>query len=168
MKHTVTLPLRLPSVANKRMHHMAKAHLVSKQREAVHLALKVSATPNFVPRLCVTITRVAPRELDDDNNVACAKAVRDEVAAWFGLDDRDPRIKWDYAQEKGPVAVRIDIDIVYTIHVAEPLLLENLRPNETYVEKPAKAHRSRVVSERPVTTMRDLALKATPNIVRNK
>lgn len=44
--------------------------------------------------------RVAPGRLDDDNLARACKAVRDEVAAWLGVDDGDPRISWVTAQEK--------------------------------------------------------------------
>jgi hypothetical protein len=47
----------------------------------------------------VTITRYAPRDLDDDNLIGSAKSVRDEIAALLGVDDRDPRIEWKYWQQ---------------------------------------------------------------------
>ena len=54
---------------------------------------------------------------------AALKAVRDQVAVEVGLplakmrprqkmpvaDDRDPRVSWEYAQERGDYAVRIEI-----------------------------------------------------------
>jgi hypothetical protein len=38
------------------------------------------------------------RLLDDDNGIAGAKALRDAIAKMFGLDDADPRIKFEYGQ----------------------------------------------------------------------
>jgi len=51
----------------------------------------------------VLMTRIAPRKLDDDNLRGAFKAVRDQVAAWLGVDDADPRVTWAYAQERGAV-----------------------------------------------------------------
>lgn len=57
-----------------------------------------------VPRV-VTLTRLAPLELDDDNNINALKAVRDAVARWFAVDDgpRGP-IRWAYGYRKRRVA----------------------------------------------------------------
>ena len=52
-------------------------------------------------RFNVTLTRVAPRKLDDDNWVGRAKGVRDEVARLLGIDDGDERLTWQYRQERG-------------------------------------------------------------------
>jgi fatty acid-binding protein DegV len=50
----------------------------------------------------VTMTRVAPSEgLDDDNLRSALKAVRDQIAAWLGVDDRDPLVRWAYDQKRG-------------------------------------------------------------------
>jgi hypothetical protein len=64
----------------------------------------------------VTLTRIGPRDLDSDNLAGSAKAVRDAVARWLGVDD-GPRapVEWRYAQErpaKGAkrYAVRITIE----------------------------------------------------------
>jgi hypothetical protein len=51
----------------------------------------------------VTLTRIAPRALDDDNLRGALKATRDEVAAWLLVDDRDPRVTWTYAERRGAV-----------------------------------------------------------------
>lgn len=49
----------------------------------------------------VTITRYAPHPFDDDNMVHAGKHVRDEVAAWLGIDDRhNDKVQYLYAQEK--------------------------------------------------------------------
>lgn len=63
-------------------------------------------------QIAVALTRLAPGELDTDNLSSAFKAVRDEVAAWLGADDRDQRIVWTYAQEKtaqGVYRVRIEV-----------------------------------------------------------
>ncbi len=103
--------LRLRSEANSRDHYMAKARRVKHQREIVTLILqsRLGLQPPKPP-LRVTITRIAPRALDSDNLVSSAKAVRDAVATWLGIDDRDPCVEYHYAQEKerpGEYAVKI-------------------------------------------------------------
>lgn len=62
--------------------------------------------------LVVTLTRQAPRLMDDDNSVSALKSVRDEVAHLLRLDDGDPRLQWRYAQRKGPWGVEIRIEEV--------------------------------------------------------
>ena len=60
--------------------------------------------------IAVSMTRIAPRALDDDNLQTAFKSVRDGVADALGIDDRDPRVAWRYAQEKGkPPHMRIGI-----------------------------------------------------------
>lgn len=92
---TVVLPIRIESVANLReswqaRHRRAKAHRLA--------ALAVPAHP--LPCV-VTLTRVGPRALDDDNLQGGFKALRDGVAARLGVDDADPRVTWKYGQRKG-------------------------------------------------------------------
>ena len=100
--------LRLVSEANARGSWHAGAARAAEQRRATWLALRPHR-PVGVPCV-VRIIRVAPSMLDDDNLARAAKAVRDEVASWLGVDDRDPRVSWCVAQTKGGVreyAVRI-------------------------------------------------------------
>ena len=59
------------------------------------------STLNTALPLTVTLTRIATRNLDDDNLQSGCKAARDGVADWLGLDDADKRITWLYAQAKG-------------------------------------------------------------------
>lgn len=50
----------------------------------------------------VTLTRIAPSNgLDSDNLLSSMKGCRDQVAAWLGVDDRDPRVTWAYDQRRG-------------------------------------------------------------------
>lgn len=62
------------------------------------------------PPCDVTITRVGPRMLDPTANLpVSAKAVEDAIAALFGIDDADPRVKYRVEQRKGPYAVEIEV-----------------------------------------------------------
>jgi hypothetical protein len=107
------LPLTTPSLANARMHWARKAKLVKSQRWTAGIITRskleqVRESPPFV----VMLVRVAPRELDDDNLRGALKGVRDGIADAFGINDRDPMVKWDYGQEKrtkAPAGVRITI-----------------------------------------------------------
>jgi hypothetical protein len=113
---TLELPLRLVSEANQRgWSH--KAQRAKGQRGPTKLALQARfgtiATDGHV---VVTLTRIGPRLLDDDNLASSAKAVRDGVADWLGIDDGDAaRVSWRYAQEAVGVrryGVRIDVEVV--------------------------------------------------------
>lgn len=104
---SVVLPIRLESMLNLRLHWGSKSRKVARQRE---WALAVPRHP--VP--CrVFLTRIAPRELDGDNLQGAFKALRDGIAQRLGVDDRDPRVTWLYAQERGKpreYAVRVTIE----------------------------------------------------------
>ncbi len=106
--------LRLVSVANKREHWSKRA-----KRTKEHRAIALAAVHGSVhdPALllqvtAVRITRIAPRQLDGDNLQSSAKALRDGIADALGINDNDPRIEWQYAQEKGApkqYGVRIEL-----------------------------------------------------------
>lgn len=104
----LTLPVRLVSLLNMREHWRAKAARAKKQRHTACVCtatgIDYSALTEFIrggARLNVTLTRIAPRELDCDNLAGSGKHVRDGIADALGIDDRDPRVKWLYAQRKG-------------------------------------------------------------------
>lgn len=82
------------------------------RRELVELGDEQAVTrPNFFR---VTIIRISAGTLDTDGLAGALKHVRDEVAAWLGIDDsaRSPA-SWRVGQQKGPpkgYAVRIEIE----------------------------------------------------------
>jgi hypothetical protein len=122
---SVELELKTVSEANARGHWRAGAARHAEQREVVRAVLceRFGAPPLFTlvdargwtrPNpITIAITRLAPGELDADDNLPGAlKYVKDEVAAWFGVTDRDRRLSWRYAQERtapGIYKVRIEI-----------------------------------------------------------
>lgn len=111
---TVKLPLATKSLTNVRMHWAAKHRLAKGQRTPVGLVMRtaLAAHPARLP-LEVTLTRIAPRELDDDNLRGALKSVRDGVADALGLDDRDSRVVWAYGQRKGvPKEQAVEIRLV--------------------------------------------------------
>jgi len=125
----VEIPMALPSAGNLHEHWRKRHQRIKAQRAATLLALRSHDSGTLgrgvitalrlraladgrgwlVPLdgLTVTLTRVSPRKLDSDNLAFAFKGIRDEVAAYFGVDDADPRIVWMYAQAKGPACVRI-------------------------------------------------------------
>lgn len=121
----IELHLRIVSEANKRGHWAKGARRASEQRGIARLALapRVHRTRAMLAlecsvcgeQLAVTLTRVAPRELDGDNLQRALKAVRDGIADALGIDDRDKRIAWRYGQQRGAplqYAVRVVLEAV--------------------------------------------------------
>lgn len=107
-RFSVTIPgLALKVTLNSRLHWAKKGAAVAHQRAAVTAVLATHLPPELP--CVVTITRVGPRQLDDDNATASCKAVRDSVARWLGVDDRDERVTWRVVQELGAYAVRIEV-----------------------------------------------------------
>jgi len=103
----VHLPITTVSESNRRDHWRVKAKRAKAQRQMAAM---------LVPRCClpcvVTLTRISPRMLDDDNLRGALKHVRDGVADRLGIDDRDPRVEWRYAQRKGKQkAVEVELGV---------------------------------------------------------
>ena len=92
---------------NAREHHYARARRVRSERDITAWALRKAAKPT--PPLVVTLTRIAPSNgVDDDNLCGSLKACRDQVAAWLGVDDkRRDVVRYEYSQRRGPWAVEI-------------------------------------------------------------
>ena len=92
---------------NAREHWCARARRVRSERDITAWALRKATKPT--PPLVVTLTRIAPSNgVDDDNLCGALKAVRDEVAAWLGVDDkRRDVVRYEYTQRRGPWAVEI-------------------------------------------------------------
>lgn len=106
-----TIPhLRLGRGGNDRHAHWRSRHrTVKAERESVEWAL-VGKTKPATP-CTIRITRIAPSiGLDKDNNQGACKGVRDQVAAWLGVDDRDEDVvAYIYGQARGPWGVRIQV-----------------------------------------------------------
>lgn len=102
----VRVPMKLGRGQNEREHWTAKAARVKREHEAMAVAL-AGPLPHDLAELrraademglTVRITRIAPKHLDDDNATASAKAVRDSIAAWLGIDDGDARVRYEVRQ----------------------------------------------------------------------
>jgi hypothetical protein len=92
-----TIPIKLPSLANLRV-GKGIIRIKRGQREATHYCMVGKVIPPMP--LVVTIVRVGPRTLDDDNLASACKHVRDQIAAEVGVDDGSPQYTWVYKQRK--------------------------------------------------------------------
>lgn len=113
-RFSVYVPIRIESVANLREHWTVKARRVKRERNAVAMVMRTNLQGRAFPLPCiVTMTRIAPRSLDDDNLSGGMKAVRDQIAEEMHVDDADPRVVWLCGQEKAArmeYALRITIE----------------------------------------------------------
>ena len=108
----VTLPVRIVSVANMREHWAKKANRAKQHRIGAWAELRRFEFGRLIGPTTVTLTRIAPRKLDDDNLRSAFKNIRDGVADWLGVPDNHPMIRWDYRQETGApkqYAARIEV-----------------------------------------------------------
>jgi hypothetical protein len=102
------LPIDTISEANCSDHWTKKHARRKKQAREIDRAFREDKP--FIPLPCIVrLTRIAPRTLDKEDNLPMAfKALKDRIAFYLtGLDkgrgDSDPRITWQYDQEKGHV-----------------------------------------------------------------
>lgn len=113
------IPIRLQLGGNVRGARGRTSRIRSEERYAARVALGRHNNLQAVLRshaqgqvIRVTMTRQGPTNgLDDDNLTFSCKGIRDEIAAWLGVDDRTPLVTWRSAQERLPswqVLVRID------------------------------------------------------------
>jgi hypothetical protein len=114
--------LRTGGGLNARLHWAARARRVKDERSATWLAFaqqggwsrqsRVQSHLKAGGRVSVTLVRCSPgnRPMDDDNVRGSLKAVRDEVAAWLGVDDGSPSLCWKYSQLRAPWGVKVSIE----------------------------------------------------------
>lgn len=101
----IKLPIRLVSEANNTDHWRVKHN----RNKKIKLMLKKYWPKDLHVKFpCkITLTRVAPRQLDDDNLVFCFKFVRDEISDYLipgmarGRADGGTRLEYLYKQRKG-------------------------------------------------------------------
>ncbi len=105
------LPIRLPSLSNIRYWQVVMKHKQAQKLAVFAYLRKDGGKPVFPPLpLVITITRIGPRTLDDDNLQGACKYVRDQIANEIGVDDGSPLYTWKYAQRKSKV-YGVDIEI---------------------------------------------------------
>jgi hypothetical protein len=108
------IPVHTVSEANAHRHFRHRQRRAKIQRGAVAMLCRHDRPPLTGGGIVVKLTRVSPRPLDGGDNLPVAlKAVRDEIAALYGVNDRDPRITWSYDQiriaDERNAGVRIEI-----------------------------------------------------------
>lgn len=112
MKRQIPIPIRVQSEANLREHWRKSSARKQAQRGTTKAWLHRGIAPSLPCH--VHLVRIAPRDLDDDNLASGFKAIRDEVAAWIGADDKPGSgITWSYGQERGKpkeYAIRIEVE----------------------------------------------------------
>lgn len=100
--------LRTVPGMNVREHYMARFRRVRDEKERTAWELSRQPEKPSVPCVCVLIRFAPSNGLDDDNLTGALKGVRDAVAEWLGVDDRDrKRVRYVYEQERGPWGVGI-------------------------------------------------------------
>ena len=114
-----TLPIKTVNPTNSRQHWriVHKRGMIEK-RAAWTAVLSAIGQPFTRPQMpaVVTFTRIGAGSMDEDDNLrASMKHLKDGIALAFGIDDKDKRITWQYAQEnakRGVYGVRIKIEAV--------------------------------------------------------
>lgn len=96
----IFVPIRTVGGLNAREHPMQRSRRVKKERQTTAWSLVMLRKPALP--CTVLLTRVGPSNgLDDDNLAGACKGVRDQIAQWLGVDDRDAQIvRYLYAQER--------------------------------------------------------------------
>lgn len=109
---TFTIPIRTVSEANAHEHWRNRQKRAKAQRAATYLTVFKSELKRH-PEVTITLTRISPGTLDDDNLPSSMKHIRDELAAMMDLpNDRHPSVTWKYDQAKGKpreYAVRVEV-----------------------------------------------------------
>ena len=115
------LPIKVDTANKTLSQHWSKRHKKSKTNgNGLRFVLNTQPLSPQLP-CCVTLTRIAPRALDEDNLIGGMKNIRDYIADWLipglqaGRADSDKRITWNYSQEKRKpkeYALKVRIDHV--------------------------------------------------------
>lgn len=110
----ISIPLKTGAGLNDREHWRSKATRAKREKTAIGWGLVGRKKPTLP--CCCLITRVAPSNgLDDDNLAGSMKATRDAVAAWLGIDDKHHDIvRYSYAQRRGRWGVEIEFQPMVT------------------------------------------------------
>lgn len=113
------LPIRTVSEANRGGEHWTKKSKRHKAQNHIVWAHWMSVRPEITVPCRIVLTRIAPRSLDEGDNLPMAfKSIRDELSGLInpgyarGRADNGGGMIWEYKQEKGKpkeYAVRIEI-----------------------------------------------------------
>lgn len=113
MKLLATIPIRTLSALNSREHWRARAKRVRDERWVTHVMLSEFDGQKPLLPCAIRLTRVGPTSgLDPFDNLPSAlKGIADAVAAWLGVDDKNPDVlRFVPHQERGKAwAVRVEL-----------------------------------------------------------
>jgi hypothetical protein len=124
MKIEFTIPLTknlIVSEGNRSWEHWSKK---SKRHKSQHFLIEcfMNQQPDVILPCLITLTRISPRMLDEDDNLPYSfKWYKDALADYIipgkasGRADDDKRLHWRYKQEKGKVreyALKVEIENV--------------------------------------------------------
>lgn len=122
----VIINIKTKGGMNAREHFGARAKRVKFERQQTRWMLNSIKRPALP--CSVLLTRVSwSSGLDDDNLASALKSVRDEIAAWLGVDDRDrATVRYRYAQRRssGPKQDAVMIEFGEPASGAQLTLLE--------------------------------------------
>lgn len=115
----IHLESEIASEANARGHWRSGWRRAKAQKQEVAYRTNAIVPPD--PPLLVVITRIysgRKRAYDDDNAIRGAKAIRDAVAAWLGIDDADrDRVRYEVRQRREPAQGGTLVEIFQTCGV---------------------------------------------------
>ncbi len=112
MRFEFELPIQTKNITNQRVHWAVKAGEAKSQKRWVRLKFPHD---HLRPLVRVTMTRVSAGTMDDDGLRAALKGIRDGIAIRLGVNDGGPLVRWEYAQEKGPIGkhlVRVRVELL--------------------------------------------------------
>jgi hypothetical protein len=116
----IVLPIRTVSESNQHTHWLPRARRAKAQRREAYLLCRHALALAPPLPLLITLTRIAPRSLDQGNLEVSFKAVQDGIADWMAGapgkgQDRQSGLVWAYAQRKGAprtYAVYVEISLL--------------------------------------------------------
>jgi hypothetical protein len=122
----VRVPVKLASVNRSgfgmsRGAAMARAAEIKRVRHMIGWQVRVARGLDLRMPIAVLVTRIGPRRLDADNNIAAAKPAIDALADVLGVNDRTFRIGEDgpgvellFAQRsEGPRRYAVELELRY-------------------------------------------------------
>lgn len=106
------IPIKTVTEGNAKEHWRTKAARAKSQRGAARLFGSAQCGKQDVALPCtVTLVRISPGTLDDDNLPGSLKHIRDGIADWLGVDDKHrDAVRYKYDQSKGkPMGVLVTV-----------------------------------------------------------
>jgi hypothetical protein len=111
MPLTFIIPVRLLTGGNIPYRRFATGRRAKVERDAARLVTRNEVRYGVRLPLKITLTRLAPHPVDEDNLGNRLKHVQDGVADGIGLPNDRDGLHWVYAQETAPAeSVRVSIE----------------------------------------------------------